>query len=227
MRDAGESAVDFTLHDTNGMPWNLGDALEAGEGKPVVIIFGMSTCPAYQGLDYGEDSTTSWAYWDEFKLVEDYGDKATFVHVYGPEPHPAAPDLNFDSGKLLPNFWSILRQPVTYNDRVEAAKNIHSITHPDQVILPDYLTGNPYSSLNQPVWCSYAMGARSSIIVGSSGSIFYQQDWLDSADLGVAIDGYWEQEGGGTWTDKHVQSPKEVASRKATKGGEGKRQNRD
>lgn len=71
MRDLGALAVDFTLHDTNGTPWNLGDALEAGEGKPVVLIFGMSTCPAYQGLDYGEDSTSSWAYWDEYKLVSE------------------------------------------------------------------------------------------------------------------------------------------------------------
>ncbi|CAM9657291.1 unnamed protein product, partial [Hapterophycus canaliculatus] len=136
--------------------------------------------------------------------VEDYGDKAIFVHVYGPEPHPVAPDLNFDSGKLLPNYWSILRQPVTYDDRLEAAKNIQSITHPKQVILPDYLTGNPYSSLNQPVWCSYANGARSSVVVASSGSIFYQQDWLDSKALGKAIDGYWQQEGEGTWTDENI-----------------------
>lgn len=70
---------------------------------------------------------------DVLRQVEDYGDKAIFVHVYGPEPHPASPDLNFDSGKLLPNYWSIQRQPVTYDDRVEAARNIHSITHPDQV----------------------------------------------------------------------------------------------
>ncbi|CAN0374315.1 unnamed protein product, partial [Hapterophycus canaliculatus] len=49
MRDLGDLAVDFTLHDTDGTPWNLGSALEAGEGKPVVIIIGMSTCPAYQG----------------------------------------------------------------------------------------------------------------------------------------------------------------------------------
>jgi len=65
--------------------------------------------------------------------VETHGDKAIFVHVYGPEPHPAAPDRNFDSGKLLANYWSVRRQPVTYSDRLEQAKAIRSITHPDQV----------------------------------------------------------------------------------------------
>lgn len=65
--------------------------------------------------------------------VEAHGDKAIFVHVYGPEPHPAAPDRNFDSGKLLANYWSVRRQSVTYDDRLEQAKAIRSITHPDQV----------------------------------------------------------------------------------------------
>lgn len=65
--------------------------------------------------------------------VERYGDKAIFVHVYGPEPHPAAPDLNFDSGALLSNYWSVWRQSVTYDDRLAKAKTIRSITHPDQV----------------------------------------------------------------------------------------------
>lgn len=65
--------------------------------------------------------------------MENYGEKAVFVHVYGPEPHPAAPDLNFDAGTLLSNYWSVWRQSVTYEDRVEKAKTIRSITHPDQV----------------------------------------------------------------------------------------------
>lgn len=69
----------------------------------------------------------------DMQQVEDYGDDAIFVHVYGPEPHPASPDINFDSGRLLPNFWSVRRQPVTYDDRLDRARNIRSITHPDQV----------------------------------------------------------------------------------------------
>lgn len=65
--------------------------------------------------------------------VEGYADDAIFVHVYGPEPHPTSPDINFDSGMLLPNFWSVRRQSVTYDDRLEQAKKIRSITHPRQV----------------------------------------------------------------------------------------------
>ncbi len=65
----GDPAVDFTLHDTDGNRWNLGEVLEAGQGKPVVLIFGMRSCPAYEGLVSGEDSTNKWAYWHERALV--------------------------------------------------------------------------------------------------------------------------------------------------------------
>lgn len=71
IRQLGSPAVDFTLHDTDGNRWNLGEVLAAGAGKPVVLIFGMWTCPAYQGLDSGGESRNTWAYWDEHTLVRD------------------------------------------------------------------------------------------------------------------------------------------------------------
>lgn len=66
VRDTGDSAVDFTLHDINGKAWSLADSLNGG--KPVALIWGMSTCPAYQGLD-SEGSSYRWTYWDEYALV--------------------------------------------------------------------------------------------------------------------------------------------------------------
>lgn len=87
-----------------------------------------------------------------------------------------------------------------------------------QVILPDYLTGNPYSDLNQPVWCTYANGARSAIIISSSGIIFYQQTWLDVVDLGNAINAYWKQDGSGTYTAApQEKGPRGPASRPVDK----------
>eukprot|EP00903_Cladosiphon_okamuranus_P022080 g20305.t1 len=130
MLELGAPALDFTLHDLDGNRWNLGEALEAGQGKPVVLIFGMLSCPAYQGLDSGEDSANKWTYWHERALVERYGDKAIFVHVYGPEPHPAAPDLNFDAGTLLSNYWSVWRQSVTQPEDLNMV-TIQSIMNAD------------------------------------------------------------------------------------------------
>lgn len=65
--EAGDYAIDFTLHDTSGQPWNLRDTLEA-TGKPVVMIWGMFTCPAFQG--YGTEPPWDMAsYWEEYHLV--------------------------------------------------------------------------------------------------------------------------------------------------------------
>lgn len=66
--DTGDTAIDFTLHDLAGTAWNLKHALEKGNGKPVILIMGMATCPAYQGLD-SADSDYRWTYWDEQNLV--------------------------------------------------------------------------------------------------------------------------------------------------------------
>ena len=35
--------------------------------------------------------------YDEYALVEKYKDQVSFVHLYGPEPHPKRPDKNFDT----------------------------------------------------------------------------------------------------------------------------------
>ncbi|CAM9479034.1 unnamed protein product [Choristocarpus tenellus] len=189
----GDRAIDFTLHDLTGQPWNLAEALS--EGKPVVLIWGMFTCPAYQGLGTEPPFDKS-SYWLESDTVELYKDRATFVHLYGAEPHPMIPDTNFDSGRLLPLYWSVIRQPLTYDGRLEMARRTLDLTHPNQVLLPDYLLGNPYSELVQPVWCTYAMGARTATIVGEDGRIEYQRDWLQTERLQQAIDAYWSKKQG-------------------------------
>lgn len=66
--DTGAQAIDFTLHDIDGNPWNLADTLRNGQGKPIALIWGMSTCPAYQGLG-SEGSSSRWSYWNEIDLV--------------------------------------------------------------------------------------------------------------------------------------------------------------
>lgn len=86
-----------------------------------------------------------------------------------------------------------------------------------QVILPDYLPDNPYSDLIQPVWCSYAMGARSAVMITASGTVFYQQDWLNTDDLADAIDGYWDQGGTGTWDGGSETSPLGSSSTKRSR----------
>eukprot|EP00752_Nemacystus_decipiens_P003695 g3405.t1 len=187
--ETGSGAIDFTLHDLQGRPWNLRHTLEQG-GQPVVMIFGMWTCPAFQG--YG--TTPPWdmsSYWDERELVEAYKNKAVFVHIYGPEPHPSTPGTNFDKGIPWQSYWSVLRQPETFEERVATAEKIVDKIHTDQRILVDYLPGNPYSELIQPVWCSYAMGARPVTVITPDGNIFFQRGWFHAKHVAGAIDGYY------------------------------------
>ncbi|CAM9701828.1 unnamed protein product [Ectocarpus sp. 4 AP-2014] len=67
----GGDAVDFTLHDLEGRRWNLGETLER-TGLPVVMVWGMFTCPGFQG--YG--TYPPWdkcGYRDEYDLVSGEG----------------------------------------------------------------------------------------------------------------------------------------------------------
>lgn len=73
--ETGSGAIDFTSHDyPAGEPWNLREHLEGAGGdvgKPVVLIWGMFTCPAFQGM--GDDPPIPpWdmcGYRDEYDLV--------------------------------------------------------------------------------------------------------------------------------------------------------------
>lgn len=65
--------------------------------------------------------------------VEEYKDRATFVHMYGPEPHPATPGTNFDTGSVWQMFWSTFPQHRSYQDRLAMADRISGLVHPDQV----------------------------------------------------------------------------------------------
>ncbi|CAN0375498.1 unnamed protein product [Laminaria digitata] len=70
LHETGDAAIDFTLHDVRGQAWNLREKLEGGGGKPVVLIWGMYTCPAFQGM--GTDSPwDKCGYRDEYDLVRE------------------------------------------------------------------------------------------------------------------------------------------------------------
>eukprot|EP00904_Undaria_pinnatifida_P008240 jgi/Undpi1/4546/HiC_scaffold_18.g07900.m1 len=185
----GDDAIDFTLHDLDGEAWNLGETLEATE-MPVVMIWGMLTCPGFQGLGT-EPPWDECSYWEENALVDEYKNRATFVHLYGPEPHPVSPATNFDKGIQWQSFWSVVRQPRSYFERRDMAARISDVIHPAQTILTDYFPGNPYSDLNQPVWCSYVVGARGVTVVSPDGKIFFQRGWFHSSHTALAIDKYW------------------------------------
>lgn len=65
--------------------------------------------------------------------VELYKDRATFFHMYGPEPHPQVPGTNFDKGSVWPHYWSVVQQAHSYDKRVDMANRISAVIHRDEV----------------------------------------------------------------------------------------------
>lgn len=56
------------------------------------------------------------------------------------------------------------------------------------------------------------------MLISASGTVFYQQDWLNTDDLGIAIDAYWEQAGQGTWDGGDMNAKPRSPSKKGTAG---------
>lgn len=186
--EVGDKAFDFTLSDLDGTTHTLSDKISE---KPVLLLWGMWTCPAYQGLGT-EKPFDQCSYKDEWDLTETYKDSVTVIHLVGPEPHPTTPDTNFDTGKQLMNYWSTVRQPKTMEDRILMAKKVKEYTHPSAVLLVDSLSseeGEP----NQGVWCTMGLGARTAILIGMDGAVKFKEDWFRADNTANAIEALLEE----------------------------------
>jgi len=187
--NVGDGVTDFTLPNIDGSYTTFSDVLVR---KPTVLIWGMWTCPAFQGLGEGTSPPfDECSYRDEYDLVDEYGDRVSFVHLVGPEPHPTTPDVNFDSGKQLMNYWSTVSQPRTWVERMAMAAKVAATKHPDAYLLVDTLADAPDGrERNMPAWCTLGHGARTALLVGQDGTLAYSQDWFHKSDMAAAIDAH-------------------------------------
>ncbi len=81
------------------------------------------------------------------------------------------------------NLWSTITQPQSFEERIqESATRVLPLLHDDAILLIDYLDGVG-GDANNPVWCSYANGARSAVLIGQDGVIIATQDWFSKDDL--------------------------------------------
>ena len=192
--NVGDQAIDFTLSSVSGQSINLGELLTQ---KPaVLLLWGQWTCPAFQGF-HSDATFTGSSYHDENDLIELYDNKyLTIVHLIGPEPHPIWPYTNFDSGTLRMNYWSTIKQPQTYEERmVWSVPKVVQLLHQDIVVIAEPLDGvesnlntTPLTkNSNNPLWCTYANGARSAILVSQDGMVLATQPWFDRVALETII----------------------------------------
>ncbi len=166
---AGDAAVDFTLIDEHGQPCHLGALLLS---RPVVLTFGMYTCPAYQLSRAAEVA-----------LVHRFADEVHFVHLYTLEPHPKgsnAPDV----GRPWELRYSTVPQACTLSDRVERRALILG-NHPDcqRVVLDDL---HP-DGLTNPVWSTYGPAPRPGFLIRQDGLIDTSQLWFNAAHMRGAL----------------------------------------
>mmetsp|Transcript_25749 Transcript_25749/g.57732 ORF Transcript_25749/g.57732 Transcript_25749/m.57732 type:complete len:260 (+) Transcript_25749:133-912(+) len=179
----GDAVLDFALNGPDGgESISLSGLLE--DGSPVLLLWGMWTCPAYQGLGTSKPFDQC-SYKHEWDLVEEYGDRVKVVHLVGPEPHPLAPDTNFDSGTIRMNYWSTVRQPRSYKDRAALARKISEFTHPKAFLLVDGLGYSQFK--NQCVWCTMGLGARTALLISPDGTLVFKQDWFHKESAAKAI----------------------------------------
>ncbi len=166
---AGDAAVDFTLDDEHGEPAHLGSLLQT---RPVVLTFGMFTCPAYQ-LSHKAEAD----------LAKRFGDQLHFLHLYTLEPHPKgsnAPDV----GRPWELRYSTEAQACTLGDR-EARRRTILANHPDcQRVLLDDL--NPGGLVN-PVWGTYGPAPRPGFLIRQDGVIDTSQLWFNAAHMQAAV----------------------------------------
>lgn len=179
-----DNAIDFTLTSSDGVSTvTLSDLLEH---KPVVLLWGHYTCPAFQGFN-SDTMFIGSSYEEENLLVVSESDKVTVVHIVGPEPHPIWPYANFDSGSLKLNYWSSIGQPQDFEERMtESVSRVKSLLHEDIVLLVEPLDGKS-GKYNNPVWCSYAHAARAAFLIGQDGVIKEAQEWFSRDTMAKAI----------------------------------------
>ena len=71
----------------------------------------------------------------------------------------------------------------------ESVSRVIPLVHKDAIILVDYLDGKN-ALKNNPVWCSYANGARSAILIGQDGIVLDTQEWFNKDNLAKSVRKY-------------------------------------
>ena len=174
-------AVDFSLKTPTGELVSLSKVLA---DSPVLLLWGMATCPAFRGLD-GRFVGSSFT--EENALANKLRGKVQILHIISSEPHPMWPYANYDTGNLRVNLWSTISQPQTYSQRMElSVPPVQRLLSSDIPILIDDLDGAD-GVRNNPVWCTYANAARAAVLIGQDGKVKFTQNWFNGPAMYTKI----------------------------------------
>lgn len=186
----GDFAVDFVLPTLDDEVVRLRHLLKT---KPVVLIYGTHTCPAFQGMYLETHQESHFSKYDQWALVDKYHNDFHFINLYSTEPHPFAPDTNFDTGRNVEYEWSTFRQPRTFKTRNFFARQVQEELHEKMTMLVDNLGNTRFKELDEipdynPVWCTYGPGSRMAFLIGQDGKLYNVQAWFHATTMAGAME---------------------------------------
>ena len=165
---AGTAAIDFTLSS-----FRLRDALASG--VPVMVTSGARSCP--HCLAFSVEMET---------FAAEYAGKCVFVCVAIMQPHPSAPEVCFETGKVWSMPGSIsegVSQPSTVEARAAEAKFLAEKL-PSWTVVADDLSPDRVN----PFWSTYGPAPRAAYLVDVSGKIVHSQLWWEPDRSRRALD---------------------------------------
>ena len=107
------------------------------------------------------------------------------MQVYVIEPHPQDPDPSPYRGTVWEAEYSSKRQPMTYADRVQCARDMLPSVQGNQLLLVDDLAPGQ----DNPVWCTYGTCPNCAYLIGQSGKIHASQLWASAPKMETEIRG--------------------------------------
>lgn len=166
----GEEVEDFTLYDTDGIGFNLFDALEE---KPVFLMTGSYTCPRFRAnLNNLE------------QIIEDFGDSITVWITYCVEAHPHT-DVSPYFGFVNPatsniDLGIIYDQPDSYQDRINTVSDmLEELDVPAPVLLD-----TPCNDW----WDAYGPAENNAYLIEQDGTVAIKHGWMNNFGLDMHDD---------------------------------------
>lgn len=157
----GDPAPAFRLTDSTGEPFDLAELVGH---QPIVLQLGSHSCPVYRYRRHWMSG-----------LLEDYGERVTFLLVYTVEAHPAgAPSPYADrQWRTWINRVSGVKigQPAEYEARRQQAAASKAALGLSQRMLVD--------SMDNAVWQAYGAASSPAFVIDREGNIAAQQVWID------------------------------------------------
>lgn len=169
----GNPVADFIVYDTSGNALQLSQLIT--DNKPVLLISGSRTCPAYR---YTATQIIP-------SLVNMFGSQVHILVVYQLEAHPVTPDVSPFSGTvwtMQQNYTDnvLIRQHNVYDDRINCIKQTIQNEGSSCPVYADG-PGNEY-------WQNFGPSPNNAYLLRPDGTVYSKYGWIEDHEADVITD---------------------------------------